>query len=259
MANYGGGGDSLHQLEMRNLFSSLARKKASGGRDILGTKSRARQQMPGQMGMGFTVRPTETISSTLPTAGESMAFQERKKNRALYGQYGKGGLERARLNAEVLSKREGLRSAEKIAGIGAGATTGTAGIRGKTARDVADIQGVTSRDVAGIDARSALATNAAADRLKKEELRVRFGPEGVERIKATKPQYKYLPEKDAFGEPISYQAFKDGQRMNIQPTVKKPTVKKPTKWNKKNLKWWDSLPADQRQLFLDEANRRRSQ
>lgn len=53
-------------------------------------------------GSGYTPGPTAgrfgMMSKSLPSAAESMAFQEKKKNRALYGEYGKGGLERENLD-----------------------------------------------------------------------------------------------------------------------------------------------------------------
>jgi len=77
--------DSLHRSQMNNMILSALRKKLGEGRNA--------QQHGGQ----FQLRPTEMMSSSLPSAGESQAFNERKKNRALYGKYGKGGLAREEL------------------------------------------------------------------------------------------------------------------------------------------------------------------
>jgi len=84
--NYGG--DSLQRLQMNNLLSSLVRKKKRTGRDLLSPGGGNAAPRGGQ----YQLKPTETISSSLPTAADPAAFQERNKNRALYGKYGKGGL-----------------------------------------------------------------------------------------------------------------------------------------------------------------------
>jgi len=59
------------------------------------------KRMGGSQGGGYMGGPTGgqfgISSSRSFSAGESGAFEEKKKNRALYGKYGKGGLERERL------------------------------------------------------------------------------------------------------------------------------------------------------------------
>lgn len=88
----------LERLERRQFMSkvrsALLSRIEQGGR-------RTHQKVFGRpMGAATTV-----MSSRGPTAEESTAFEERKKNRALYGKYGKGGLER-----EKISSTERLRT-----------------------------------------------------------------------------------------------------------------------------------------------------
>ena len=120
----------LQDLE-RKQFTRRARSTLL---DRIGQAGRAQGYMGGPTGGQFGMS-----SGGQPSAGEMGAFNERKKNRALYGKYGKGGLERERLGVGAGLQREGLRSAEKVEGIRAGATTGAAKIRGGAVTDVAKI------------------------------------------------------------------------------------------------------------------------
>ena len=66
-----------------------------------------------QAGMGYGGQPRTVMSSTPSSAAETMAFQEGKKNRALYGKYGKGGLEREKITSE--QQRNVATAAQKAA------------------------------------------------------------------------------------------------------------------------------------------------
>jgi len=79
-------------------------------------------------------------SITQPTAQDRMAKVAEREHNAKYGRYGRGGLERERLAADIGIKREGFRSAESIAGTQAGAQTGVADIRARAARDVTGME-----------------------------------------------------------------------------------------------------------------------
>ena len=132
-----------------------------------------------------------SMSGSQPTAGESQAFNERNKNRAMYGKYGQGGFEREKMGMSAGLAREGFGSAEKIAKTRADSWTGAAKIRGETDRDVQGMrgrsaeelqamQGKTARDVAGIQQR---------------------------------PQFHYGERKDQMGATTGFDVFKDGELM----------------------------------------------
>ncbi|EFK06789.1 conserved hypothetical protein [delta proteobacterium NaphS2] len=98
-SNYGTGEDSLFRLQLRNaLMSRLNRAAAATFRQPAAAVN------PAGDGMGYTVRPTETSTGTQPTAAESHAFNERARDRALYGSYGKGGVERDRIVGTSLNE-----------------------------------------------------------------------------------------------------------------------------------------------------------
>jgi len=99
--SYNRGTDSLMNLYLRDALFSRMREK----------RQRPQQQAPAQPGMGFTVRPTEFVSSSLPSAAESAAFNERNKNRALHGDrwntnggIGRKGILREQMEAKALSE-----------------------------------------------------------------------------------------------------------------------------------------------------------
>lgn len=93
--SYNRGTDSLMSLYLRNALLSRLRN----GRQPQGQQPQAQAQP----GMGFTVRPTEFSSGSLPSAAESAAFNERVRDKAVYGSYGQGGIEREKINAQALS------------------------------------------------------------------------------------------------------------------------------------------------------------
>jgi len=137
--------DALDRLRMQRMIESEVMRRNRPGRfGQLSINERGRQQRSNSanandLGLGYGGRPGTMMSSSPSSAAESAAFNERKKNLALYGKYGKGGLERERMAMERkrmamdrTSKREGLQSA----------------------RDIADLQGQTRRDIAGMEAKT---------------------------------------------------------------------------------------------------------
>jgi len=132
--------DALHRLRMNNLIESLIRKKTKGGRNLTGG------------GRQHQLKPTETISSSLPSASESSAFNERKKNRALYGKHGRGGLEREKIGlakdeianrADIAASEAKSRARENLGRYGGidewgRAVEGTENIRAGAARTLAN-------------------------------------------------------------------------------------------------------------------------
>ena len=97
-SNYGTGGDSLFRLQLRNALMSKLNHAAA-----LAHQRATTAVNPAGGGMGNILRPTETITATQPTARESNAFNERVRDRALYGRYGKGGIERERIKGNALA------------------------------------------------------------------------------------------------------------------------------------------------------------
>lgn len=97
--------DSYDRDQLNRELMGLIRQKA---------RSRLRA---GNYEGGPTAGPLGMMSQTMPTAEEQGAFTNRNIARAQFGQYGKGGLERQKLGQEAALSREGLRSAEKVAGI----------------------------------------------------------------------------------------------------------------------------------------------
>jgi hypothetical protein len=102
--------DGLQRL-MRDLTASKIYNRNRG----LTMAQPGQGPMPtNQQGMGFTVRPTETISAG---PGDETAWNNKVKNRALYGRYGKGGLMRDQMkNATEI---QGLRNKGDLAVEGA--------------------------------------------------------------------------------------------------------------------------------------------
>ncbi|HDO36183.1 MAG TPA: hypothetical protein ENH07_07820 [Nitrospirae bacterium] len=211
------------------------------------------------------------MSGTLSTATETSAFNEKKKNRALYGDrwntkrgIGRPGLlrEKSRLGASL--EREGFKSAEKIAGIGAGATIGAAGTRAAAQKDVAGIRAGSARAVTGMQTQTQLDIAKRKAALKTKELGMRFGPKGVERLRVTKPQFQYMPKTDEYGQDLGYQVYRNGlpvtQNMpSTGQTTKAQNVQAPVKWTNEHLKWYNGLSPEQRKRYLEEARRRRGQ
>ena len=163
-------------------------------------------------GGGYMGGPTGTggygmMSGSQPSAGEMGAFNDKKKNRALYGKYGKGGLE-----------REGLRSAETISGIRAGAQTGAAQIGADASRDVAGTRARSDLDVQGLRNKGAIGERKLMEggqntRLrdtlgaKRETDMLRFGKGGLEERKLnilektkTIPKIHTLDRSDMMGQ-----------------------------------------------------------
>jgi len=100
----------LDDLE-RKQFMSGARKMLL---DRMRGGGRTHQEVFGRP-MGA---PTTTVSGRGFSAAESSAFNERNKNRALYGKYGKGGLER-----EKISSAERIRAMMEAGATGRTGTT----------------------------------------------------------------------------------------------------------------------------------------
>lgn len=94
--SYGRGEGPLARLALRR---ALLERLREGDR---GRRVQA-QALAGQ-GPGFTVQPTEMISGRQPTAGEATAFNERVRNRALYGRYGGSGIEREKIYGKTLAE-----------------------------------------------------------------------------------------------------------------------------------------------------------
>jgi len=133
MPTYGSGIDPFEARRLRERLLSMAEKKQA-------------QSVGGYTG-GPTAGQFGLMSATQPTAQESQAFTNRNIARSQYGDrwntkggIGRGGLEREKIAAETSQKREGLRSAESIAGTQAGAQTGVADIRARAARDVTGME-----------------------------------------------------------------------------------------------------------------------
>ena len=72
-----------------------------------GAAPQARQGLGGGVPSGTGMTPGTMMSSAPASAAESGAFNERNKNRALYGKYGKGGLER-----EAMANRKAIAAAK---------------------------------------------------------------------------------------------------------------------------------------------------
>lgn len=191
--------DDLDQREfMRKLRAGLLKRVGQGGQ--------AQNYTGGPTGEQFG------MMSGTPESPESVdAMTRRKVANAQYGKYGQGGLVRERLGADVAMNREGLTSAEKIAGIQAGAHTGAAGIQAGAQRDVAGLEGQTNRDVAGINARMNLGV-----------AEMQFGPQSPAMVNAQSTrmlseQPMIAQGKDIDGNPV-FQAFD----RSGQPIVKRP-------------------------------------
>lgn len=91
--SYNRGSGSLMNLYLRDaLFSRMQKNRQQQG-----------QQTQAQPGMGFTVSPTEFTSGSLSSAAESAAFNERLRDKAVFGSYGKGGLKREEIAGQALS------------------------------------------------------------------------------------------------------------------------------------------------------------
>jgi len=74
---------------MTKVRSALLKRISGGGQRIMA---------------GPTAGPMGMMSSSLPTAQESTAFNERIRDKAVYGSYGKGGIERERIVATTLNE-----------------------------------------------------------------------------------------------------------------------------------------------------------
>jgi hypothetical protein len=151
--------DALHKLQLQNMMKSALRKKTSLG-------PQARQQMPNQAGagsMGYGGQPGTMMSSG---PGDSKAFTERAKNRALYGSRWNRtkktqGLERDRMDNKKAIAAAKNTSAEKVqAGID------LTGIRKKAIEATTDV-GVQKIDTAGANARQRMISNVEQDRVNK--------------------------------------------------------------------------------------------
>ena len=111
-SNFGGGGNSLHRRQVELMLESALRKKNSGGRNIQGGGG-PMQPQPGTYGNPMM------MSSSPASAAESGAFNERNKNRALYGRSGfknfknvyKGGIVREQLQQKT--REDAVESARK--------------------------------------------------------------------------------------------------------------------------------------------------
>ncbi len=241
--------------------------------------TRARSMLLDRMrggGERVTAGPTAgafgMMSGSQPSAGEMGAFNEKKKNRALYGKYGKGGLEREKMGLGATLEREGLRSKEKISGIRAGAQTGAAKIGADASRDVAGIRGRSalgvqeSRNVGAIDERKLMEGGQNArlrDTLgaKRETDLLRFGRGGLEErrlniLEKTKtvPKIHTLDRPDMMGQDAftPVQNPKTGawelQKLNQVSDIPKGMT---PEQEKKKRKMFDAMSPEERTYWLN--------
>jgi hypothetical protein len=94
----GGGGNSLQNLMLRNELMSQLRKKQQQPAQPAQAAAQASQQ-----GAGFTVKPSVMSTGSQPTAAESAAFNQRSRDRAVYGD---------RWNRHMKHSRTGLKEKE---------------------------------------------------------------------------------------------------------------------------------------------------
>ena len=131
--------DKVRSMLLNKLGGNFGIANSFGGRS--GSQSGGTRALGGSIGgaTGPTIGGT-SVSMMGGRASGAESFGEKKKRQALYGKYGKGGLLREQMGLGATLKREELGSKEKIAGIGAGATTGAAKIRGDASKAVATTQ-----------------------------------------------------------------------------------------------------------------------
>ncbi|MBW2094201.1 MAG: hypothetical protein JRI80_04865 [Deltaproteobacteria bacterium] len=259
--NYGMGRSPLQDLEDRGF-----RQKA---RQLL--LKRVQAATRAQPVVDYTPGPTAgrfgVMSGSQPTAQDMNAMTQKKAARALYGKYGKGGLERERLRSDVLMRKEGYRSAEKVAGIGAGATTGAARIRAGATKEAAKIGARATTKAAGIRARGLLDATKLQTAAREKEATLRFGPEGPAMTAAKAGMYHYVPIEDDMGETRGVQTFYGGKPLKFQsvpgaPTSsnegatsppKRKTFNVPSSWTPAQIQWWNSLTPEQQEAYRRRA------
>jgi len=247
-------------------------RKARGGLLMRAFRGNGGSQLSGRSAAVRDGTPMYGASSRSPTAAESMAFEEKKKNRALYGKYGKGGLEREKLGSKEKIAGIGKDSAMGVAGIRAGAQTGAAGIRADASRDVAGIRarsdlGVQkSRNVGAIDERK-LMEGGQDKRLgktlgaKRETDLLRFGKGGLEERKLnilektkTLPKIHTLDRPDMMGQDAftTVQNPETGawelQKLNQTSDVPRGIT---PEQEKKKKKMFDAMSPEERAYWLN--------
>ena len=181
-----------------------------------------------------------TMTSGLSSAAESQAFNEKIKNRALYGKYGKGGLEREKMGQETSLRERMEQGATKRAGIAAGGVTGAAQIRADAWRDSTKMQ------QEGLNTRNEL-LNRPGDA---------FNPPGVNQYNAeTQRMFPRQPQpreqKDPKVYPAEYGLYGEEELapayiVRIDPNTGVP-YKMPIQGNRQNMPFDPNNPQSQMQ------------